>query len=258
MSESTASETPAAGSHAPDEPVADSEVDAVLRVDGLCGGYGQSQVLFDVTFEVPTRGAVSIVGLNGAGKTTLLRHMIGELPRTAGRVVFDGQDIPASTRPSALTRRGVAYVPQECPVFSGLTVRDNLTVGLLATPRRRRPSIDLALDVFPKLAERLDQVAGTMSGGERKMLAIGRALLTNPRLLIMDEPTEGVWAGVVHEIGERLAELTAQMALLLVEQNIGLVLRVSDRLIVLERGTVALVAARDDVTEDVLVPFLTP
>lgn len=252
------SESPVAESHARDQPVAGPEIDALLQVEGLCGGYGQSQVLFDVSFEVPTRGAVSIVGLNGAGKTTLLRHLIGELPRTAGRVVLDGNDIPASMLPSVLTRRGVAYVPQESPVFSGLTVRDNLTVGLLATPRRRRPPIDLALDVFPKLAERLDQVAGTMSGGERKMLAIGRALLTNPRLLIMDEPTEGVWAGVVHEIGERLAELTTQIALLLVEQNIGLVLRVSDRLIVLERGTVALDAAREDVTEQVLVPFLTP
>ena len=97
-----------------------------------------------------------------------------------------------------------------------------------------------------------------MSGGERKMLAIGRALLTNPRLLIMDEPTEGVWAGVVHEIGVRMAELTTRMGLLLVEQIIGLVLHVSDRVIVLERGAVALDAARADVTEDVLVPFLTP
>jgi branched-chain amino acid transport system ATP-binding protein len=232
--------------------------EALLRVDGLCGGYGQSQVLFDVSFAVPRCGAVAIVGLNGAGKTTLLRHLIGELPRTAGRVVLDGEDIAASTLPSVLTRRGVAYVPQENPVFSGMTVRDNLTVGLLATPRRRRPSIDVALDVFPKLAERLNQVAGTMSGGERKMLAIGRALLMSPRLLIMDEPTEGVWAGVVHEIADRLGQLTTQMALLLVEQNIGLVLRVSDRLVVLERGTVALVAARGDVSEDVLVPFLTP
>jgi branched-chain amino acid transport system ATP-binding protein len=252
------SESPVVESRARDRPVVGSEIDALLRVEGLCGGYGQSQVLFDVNFDVPRRGAVSIVGLNGAGKTTLLRHLIGELPRTAGRVVLDGNDIPASMLPSVLTRRGVAYVPQESPVFSGLTVRDNLAVGLLATPRRRRPPIDLALDVFPKLAERLDQVAGTMSGGERKMLAIGRALLTNPRLLIMDEPTEGVWAGVVHEIGERLAELTTQIALLLVEQNIGLVLRVSDRVIVMERGTVALDAARADVTEDVLVPFLTP
>ena len=250
MYERAASQAPAAALHAPHHPL--------LRVDGLCGGYGPSQVLFDVTFEVPARGAVSIVGLNGAGKTTLLRHLIGELPRTDGRVVLDGNDIPASSRPSVLARRGVAYVPQEGSVFTGLTVRDNLTVGLLTTPRRQRPSIDLALDVFPNLAARLGQVAGTMSGGERKMLAIGRALLTNPRLLIMDEPTEGVWAGVVHEIGERLVELTAHMALLLVEQNVSLVLRVSDRVIVLERGSVALVDPRDDVTEDVLVPFLTP
>jgi branched-chain amino acid transport system ATP-binding protein len=247
-----------AESHARDQPVDVPEIDALFQVEGLCGGYGQSQVLFDVSFEVPTRDAVSIVGLNGAGKTTLLRHLIGELPRTAGRVLLDGNDIPASMLPSVLARRGVAYVPQESPVFSGLTVRDNLTVGLLATPKRRRPPIDLALDVFPKLAERLDQVAGTMSGGERKMLAIGRALLTNPRLLIMDEPTEGVLAGVVHEIGERLADLTMHIALLLVEQNIGLVLRVSDRVIVLERGGLALDAPSGNVTEQILVPFLTP
>jgi len=230
----------------------------LLQVDRLCGGYGRSQVLTDVSFTVPRDGVVSIVGLNGAGKTTLLRHVMGELRRTAGDVTFDGRPIPPGTPPSAITRRGIAYVPQDNPVFSGLTVRENLTLGTLAGPKRGRPDFDMAIAIFPKLGDRLDQVAGTMSGGERKMLAIARALLSGPSLLVMDEPTEGVWAGVVEEIGERLADLTTRMALLLVEQNLGLVLRLSDRVMVLDRGAVAFDSPRSEVSEDVLVPYLTP
>lgn len=230
----------------------------VLRVDGLCGGYGRSQVLFDVSLSVPRIGAVSIVGLNGAGKTTLLRHLMGELRRTAGDVVLDGSWIDASTLPSTITRRGVAYVPQDNPVFSGLTVRENLKLGAMSAPKAMRGSYDMAIELFPKLGERLGQVAGTMSGGERKMLAIARALLSEPHLLIMDEPTEGVWAGVVDEIGGRLADLATRMALLVVEQNLALVLRISDRILVLDRGVIALDGARCDVSEDRLVTYLTP
>lgn len=230
----------------------------LLLVDSLCGGYGPSQVLTDVSFEVPRRGVVSIVGLNGAGKTTLLRHVMGELRRTSGAVVLDGAPIDRTALPSSIVRRGVAYVPQDNPVFSGLTVRENLTLGSLAGPKHARRSFDSAIEIFPKLGNRLEQVAGTMSGGERKMLAIARALLSGPSLLVMDEPTEGVWAGVVEEIGDRLAELTTRIALLLVEQNLGLVLRLSDRVIVLDRGVVALDAPRAEVTEERLVPYLTP
>ena len=243
----------------PERPDTDpGETPPLLAVTGLCGGYGPSQVLSDVSFSVPRRGVVSIVGLNGAGKTTLLRHVMGELRRTAGLVILDGVPIEPGTLPSAITRRGVAYVPQDNPVFSGLTVRENLTLGALASPKHRRQGFDSALTIFPKLGDRLDQVAGTMSGGERKMLAIARALLGNPSLLVMDEPTEGVWAGVVEEIADRLEELTVGIGLLLVEQNLGLVLRLSDRVIVLDRGMVALDRPRAEVSEDLLVPYLTP
>jgi branched-chain amino acid transport system ATP-binding protein len=230
----------------------------VLQVDALCGGYGRSQVLFDVSLAVPRIGAVSIVGLNGAGKTTLLRHLMGELRRTSGEVTLDGTSIDAATLPSTITRRGVAYVPQDNPVFSGLTVRENLKLGAMSAPKARRGSYDTALEIFPKLGERLDQVAGTMSGGERKMLAIARALLGEPHLLVMDEPTEGVWAGVVEQIGDRLADLATRMALLVVEQNLGLVLRISDRIVVLDRGVVVVDEARAEMSEERLVPYLTP
>jgi branched-chain amino acid transport system ATP-binding protein len=228
----------------------------MLEVRDLCAAYGRSQVLFNVDVTAPHRGAVAVLGRNGAGKTTLLKTIMGELKATAGAISLDGRDamrLPTERR----VRLGIGYVPQEHAVFGRLSVRENLEVGALATGNRS--AIDRALTIFPKLAQRLQQPAGTLSGGERKMLAIGRALLADPKLLLLDEPTEGVWIGVIEEIAERLETLVRQIAVILVEQHLDLALRVADYAYVLDRGRVALngssAAVRDDPR---LLQYLAP
>jgi len=167
---------------------------ALLQVDGLCAGYGRSQVLFGVSLKVPARGAVAVLGRNGAGKSTLLKALFGELPPMAGAISFGGTAIERESAERRV-RRGIGYVPQEHAIFAKLTVRENLLLGCVRQPDQS--GMDYVLDFFPKLAERLTQTAGTLSGGERKMLAIGRAVLGRPQLLMLDEPTEGVWVGVI-------------------------------------------------------------
>jgi len=229
---------------------------AMLEVRDLCAAYGRSQVLFNVGVTVPRRGAVAILGRNGAGKTTLLKTILGELKATAGAINLDGRDalrLPTERR----VRLGIGYVAQEHAVFGRLSVRENLEVGALA--KRDRWAIDRALTIFPKLGQRLQQPAGTLSGGERKMLAIGRALLADPKLLLLDEPTEGVWIGVIEEIAERLETLVRQIAVILVEQHLDLALRVADYAYVLDRGRVTLHGSSAAVREDPrLLQYLAP
>lgn len=206
-------------------------------------------MLFDVSIKVPRRGCVAVLGRNGAGKSTLLKTLIGELIPRAGQIEFDDTDI--TYRPSEWrVRQGLGLVPQEKAVFSALTVRENLQVGAMAG-RDSVGGIDQVLQLFPRLAERLTQPAGTLSGGERKMLAIGRALLGRPRLLLLDEPTEGVWHGVVEEIAERLETLSRDIAVLIVEQHLQLALRVSQYCYIMDRGHVVLEGASADVRNDV-------
>ena len=230
--------------------------DRYLDIQNLDAGYGRSQVLFGVTLSVPWRGGVAILGRNGAGKTTLLKAIVGELPLLGGSVSFDARDVgrlPTEQR----IRLGFGYVPQEHSVFARLSVRDNLAVGALTN--RDSQAVNRVLETFPKLGQRLDQIAGTLSGGERKMLAIGRALLLDPRILLLDEPTEGVWIGVIEEITERLILLAKDIAVVIVEQHLDLALRVADRAYVLDRGRVALTGAAADVRADPkLLQYLAP
>jgi len=170
---------------------------------------------------------------------------------------FDGKEI--GRRPTEeRVRMGIGYVPQEHSVFARLSVRDNLAVGALVN--RDATAVDRVLAIFPKLAQRLDQPAGTLSGGERKMLAIGRAMLGDPKLLLLDEPTEGVWIGVIEEITERLIELAKEIAVVIVEQHLDLALRVADYAYVLDRGRVALQGAAGDVrsSPEELLRYLAP
>ena len=205
--------------------------DAILEVRDVCASYDRSQVLFGVGLKAPRRGAVAVLGRNGAGKTTLMKTIIGEMTAHAGEVRFDGRDathLPTDQR----VRLGLGYVPQEHGVFGRLSVRENLQVGAAAAGDRR--AIDTVLSVFPKLGQRLGQPAATLSGGERKMLAIGRALLSRPKLLLLDEPTEGVW------IGE-------------------LALGVADYAYVIDRGRVALEGPSASVRGDArLLQYLAP
>jgi branched-chain amino acid transport system ATP-binding protein len=227
-----------------------------LDVRGLCVSYGRSQVLFDVRLAAPRRGAVAVLGRNGAGKTTLLRTIVGELEARSGSITLSAQDImrmPTERR----IRMGLGYVPQEHSVFGRLSVRENLAVGALLSPDSS--PIDRVLTMFPKLGQRLGQPAGTLSGGERKMLAIGRALLSNPKLLLLDEPTEGVWVGVIEEIAERLRVLVKEIAVIIVEQHLDLALDVADYTYVLDRGRVALEGRSSAVRNDSqLLQLLAP
>jgi branched-chain amino acid transport system ATP-binding protein len=235
---------------------ASAALDDILTVQGLNAGYGRSQVLRDVSFTVPRRGAVAVLGRNGAGKTTLLKTLMGEITPMSGMIRFDGADC-AGELTERRARRGLGYVPQERSVFASLTVRENLALGLAA--HGGKGGFDMALDFFPKLAGRLSQQAGTLSGGERKMLAVSRAILGRPKLLLLDEPTEGVWIGVIEEIAERLTELAKEIALIVVEQHVELALRVADRACVMDRGTIALEGTSDAVRDDPqLVRFLAP
>lgn len=227
-----------------------------LQIRHLEAGYGRSQVLFDVNVGIPWRGGVAILGRNGAGKTTLMKTIMGELPGSSGEVFFDGRDI-SRRRTEERVRMGIGYVPQEHSIFARLTVRDNLAVGSLSNSHAG--AIDRVLTIFPKLGQRLDQTAGTLSGGERKMLAIGRAMLGNPRLLLLDEPTEGVWVGVIEEITERLIELAGEIALIIVEQHLDLALQVAGYAYVLDRGRVALQGSAGEVrSSPELLRYLAP
>jgi branched-chain amino acid transport system ATP-binding protein len=209
----------------------------LLDVNGLCVSYGRRQVLFDVSVAARPRGAVAVLGRNGAGKTTLLRTIVGELESHGGSITLGAHNIlqvPTERR----IRMGLGYVPQEHSVFGRLSVRENLAVGALSNPDAS--TIDRVLTMFPKLGQRLGQPAGTLSGGERKMLAMGRALLSNPKILLLDEPTEGVWVGVIEEIADRLRELVNEIAIVIVEQHLDLALTLADYAYVLDRGRIAL------------------
>ncbi|WP_346296562.1 ABC transporter ATP-binding protein [Rhodopseudomonas sp. P1] len=230
--------------------------DHYLDIRDLDTGYGRSQVLFGVSLSAPWRGGVAILGRNGAGKTTLMKAIMGELPAKRGSVSLDSRDVtklPTEQR----VRAGFGYVPQDHPVFARLSIRDNLAVGALTNKDSR--AVDRVLEMFPKLGQRLDQAAGTLSGGERKMLAIGRAMLSEPSVLLLDEPTEGVWIGVIEEITDRLIALAKEIAVVIVEQHLDLALRVADHAFVLDRGRVALTGTADEVRNNPrLLQYLAP
>ena len=206
----------------------------MLEVDAIHTYYGESHVLHGVSLRVAPGEAVALLGRNGAGKTTAIRSIVGFTPPRAGRVVFEGQAIerwPAHR----IARRGLALVPQGRRIFAPLTVRENLLLGARADGW----TLGRVFELFPRLRERQAQSGGTLSGGEQQMLAIARALLTNGRLLLLDEPSEGLAPLIVREIGNVLQALKARgLSLLLVEQNYHLALRVADRVYVMNKGQI--------------------
>jgi branched-chain amino acid transport system ATP-binding protein len=211
----------------------------LLEVTGLAAGYLGERVIDAIDVEVRTGEAVAIVGSNGAGKTTLFRTIAGLLRAMDGRVVFDGKDV--TRRPAhRIARGGIAFVPSERHLFPAMTVRTNLVLG--AYPKRAdRRTLELVYALFPRLQERLHQQAGTLSGGEQQMLAVGRALMARPRLLLLDEPTTGLAPKIAQLAFEALEGLKGEgMTLLIAEQQVPLALSVADRGYVLENGRIRL------------------
>lgn len=207
----------------------------MLELRNVHAGYGKTTVLTDVSITVATGGAVAVMGHNGAGKTTLLRAAIGLLPVTSGQVLFDGRDVTRD-QPFKRVRAGIGYVPQGQQCFAQMTTLENLQV--VTTDKKR---MDEVLDIFVALRPLLGRQAGLLSGGQRQQLAIARTLLTRPRLLILDEPTEGIQPNVVHEIESIISALAQRgdLSLLLVEQHVGFALRATDQYYVLESGRVS-------------------
>ncbi|MBL8926653.1 MAG: urea ABC transporter ATP-binding subunit UrtE [Pseudonocardia sp.] len=201
-------------------------------------GYGRTSVIHGVTVQVPPEGVAAVMGHNGAGKTTLLRAAVGLLPLRSGRILLDGEDV-TGLAPHLRVRRGLAYVPQGQQSFGQMTTAENLQ--LVADGKRTGPAlIDEALDLFPVLRDLLPRRAGLLSGGQRQQLAIARALITEPRLLILDEPTEGIQPSVVAEIERTILALTERggLSVLLVEQHVGFALNAAGRYYVLASGRV--------------------
>jgi branched-chain amino acid transport system ATP-binding protein len=204
-----------------------------------------SHILQGVSFAMRDRGVTALLGRNGVGKTTTVKALLGLVPRT-GRVNFDGADITAEPT-HAIVARGIGYVPEERGVFSALTVAENLRI---AERRPGRPRYDLVHELFPELAKRSAQPAGTLSGGQQQMLAIGRALLNDNRLLIVDEPTKGLAPRIVREVADAVARAAEEVPVLLVEQNLSLVRRVADRAVVLDAGRVVHTGAAPELLDD--------
>ena len=209
----------------------------MLRVDSLAAGYGHSQVLFDVSLAVDAGQVVTLMGRNGMGKTTTVRALMGMLPALGGRVLagrvgWQGASILGQPA-HVIARQGLGLVPEGRQVFPTLTVLENLT----ATARPGLWTLPRVLELFPRLGERAGNLGARLSGGEQQMLAIGRALLTNPSLLILDEATEGLAPLVRAEIWAVLARLKAEgLAILLIDKNLGAVMRLSDHLVIVEKG----------------------
>ena len=209
----------------------------MLRLEGMNAFYGKSHILFNVSVAVNEGEVVGLVGRNGVGKTTLLRTIMGQIPNRSGRIEFDGRDL-SGVPPHKLARLGLSLVPQEQAVFADFTVRDNLRV---ASPNgeldnRLRKSL---VEVFPVLDERMNQMAGTLSGGERQMLAMARAFVKNPRLMLLDEPTEGLMPSAVETVERTVRSFGDRgMGILLVEQDLGTVLAICGRVYVMEKGRI--------------------
>jgi len=208
----------------------------MLRLESVTAGYTDENIIHEVTLEVEVGEIATIIGPNGSGKSTLMKSVFGLTRMRGGRVRFQGQDVTGK-RPDELVRLGLAYVPQERNVFSSLTVKENLEMGGVSLAGEMDERLESVLELFPKLAERLGQMAGTLSGGEQKMLAVGRAMVTNPSLLMLDEPSAALSPKVMGQLFAEIEEINRMgVTILMVEQNARKALAISDRGYILEMG----------------------
>jgi branched-chain amino acid transport system ATP-binding protein len=224
----------------------------MLAVEGLEVAYGDLQVVWGVTFEVPDGSIVAILGSNGAGKTTTLMSLIGLVPPLAGEVSFNGESL-AGVAPHELVERGLVMIPEERATFATMSVADNLDLGAY-TPRARPQKADTlaeVYDIFPRLAERKSQRAGTLSGGERQMLAIGKALMARPEVLVLDEPSLGLAPIIVEQTFEVIRDINARgVSVLMVEQHVELTLEIADHAYILEMGRIVADGTSSELAND--------
>ena len=214
-------------------------LNSVLEVSALWANYGATPILQGVDMDINKGEIVGLIGRNGVGKTTTMRCLIGLLRATSGWIRLNGEDV--TTLPAdALARLGIGYIPQGREVFPRMTVAENLEVGKLIGGPRGLKKPDLVYEYFPRLKERRNQVAGTMSGGEQQQLAIGRVLIGNPTLMLLDEPSEGVQPNIVQMICEALKSIRKELGttILFVEQNLDTILAISERCYVMEKGRI--------------------
>ena len=211
----------------------------LLNVNKLRSGYGNVAVINGLSFDVKEGEIVAIVGRNGVGKTTLLKTLIGELPCQGGDIEFRGRSmnaVPAAER----AQLGIGYVPQGRGLFTGLSVEDNLRLGKLVGGRPKEMNFDRVYGFFPILKTRLSQIAGTMSGGQQQQLSIGRILIGNPSIMLLDKPSEGIQPNIVQEIGEIIRRIRTEekLTVIIVEQNLDLIQASADRCIVIDKGAI--------------------
>jgi len=224
----------------------------ILSVRKLNVSYGEAKVLFDIDLQVAPRQIIACVGRNGAGKTTLLRSIAGFLQPLSGSIRCGNTDL-AGLKPYDVARMGIKYVPQDKKVFSDLTVRENLELGSYAT---KDYDWDPVIGYFPKLKTLMDRKAGHLSGGERQMLMIGRALLGRPKVLLIDEPTEGLAPSIVSHLKGVFGELSRNAALVIVEQNLPLVCAIARKVYAIKEGRVVAELAGNDIRPDACEPYL--
>lgn len=231
----------------------------MLSLQGINQYYGESHTLWDLSLEVPTGSCTCLMGRNGVGKTTTLKCIMGLLTLHGGEILFE--DTRLSQQPAeARARLGIGYVPQGREIFPRLTVEENLRIGLAVNRRpSAREAYERVLGMFPVLRQMLHRRGGDLSGGQQQQLAIGRALVLEPRILILDEPTEGIQPNIVHEIGDTIVKLNREhgMTVLLVEQKLPLARRVADRFHVLDKGRSVASGAMQDLNDELVRRYLT-
>ena len=230
----------------------------MLSIRGLNQYYSESHTLWDLDMDVPERQCTCVMGRNGVGKTTLMQCVMGLLPLRTGTLDYRGEDLarlPAERR-AAL---GIGYVPQGRQIFPLLTVEENLQIGLPARPDREKQIPEFIYELFPVLKEMLGRRGGDLSGGQQQQLAIGRALVVDPKLLILDEPTEGIQPNIVHEIGDIIRRLNREIGLtvILVEQKLPFARRVADRFLILDRGRLMAAGDMAALSDDLVKEYLT-
>ena len=219
----------------------------MLEVSDLAAGYGRIPILGGVSFGVAPGEFVGVLGHNGMGKTTLLRALMGYISATAGRVMLEGVDITRA-EPYRRARSGMGYVPQGREIFPALSVRDNLRMGVVGRPKDEATAIGGVLETFPRLKRLLDRPGGALSGGEQQLLAMARCLVGDPKLVLLDEPTEGIQPSIIDEIVDTLIGLRAKggLTIILVEQNLDFIAALSERVLIIQKGSIVHSAKPDE------------